>query len=452
MQSVHNSVPQQTGKSSPTSSPLPQPVTRLIGREHELDTLCTLLRCDDTRLVTLTGPGGIGKSRIALQAASMAADAMPDGVAFVPLATIHDAGFLVSAIAQALDARESNTQPLLRQLQLHLRDRRMLLLLDNFEQIIDAAPLISNLLQHCPGLKVLVTSRTVLQISGEYRFLVPPLAMPGLEQLQAAADNPEALKHYAALWLFYERACAVRPDFRLTAENAAIATEICRHLDGLPLAIELAAARLGMLTPQELLRRLNNRFSVLTTGSRDLLAHQQTLRQTLDWSYDLLVPLERTLFAHLSVFTGGWTLGAMEAVCAPALSESESADCLLDKLAALINQSIVFREESGSADAESRFNMLGTLREYAAERLQESGEADAVCKNHAAYYLELTEQAEPALVGPSQGYWLERLEREHNNIRAALQWAFEHGVAEVLKLLYRPYAYLDHAAIRAAGK
>ncbi|HLW03871.1 MAG TPA: LuxR C-terminal-related transcriptional regulator [Ktedonobacterales bacterium] len=405
----------------PPSSMLPAQLTPLLGRDEAVASVCALLQRQEVRLLTLTGPGGIGKTRLALQSARELRATFADGVFFVPLALVSDPEQVMPAIAQALGLRETGDWPLLERLYIALREKRLLLLLDNFEQVTAAAPRLLELLAQCPQVKLLVTSRAVLHLRGEYEFAVAPLALPDPERLTDSAT----LAQSAAVALFVQRAQALKPDFQVTPANARAIVEICQRLDGLPLAIELAAARIKLLPPQALLTRLEDRLHVLTSAAQDAPARQQTLRDTLSWSYDLLDAEEQRLFRRLSVFVAGCTLEAAEAVMGT-LGNGERS--VLDGAASLIDQSLLQQREQ--PEHEPRLVMLETIREYGWECLRASGEAAALQQAHAAYYLALAEEAEPNLRVGGQEEWLERLEREHENLRAALRWLEEQGERE----------------------
>src|SRR6266700_3384476 len=395
---------------------LPAQLTPLIGRDQEVAAVCTSLRRPEVRLVTLTGTGGIGKTRLAIQVTTEVLADFPDGVFFVSLASLSDPALVLSTIAQILDVKESGARPFSDLLTADLRDKHLLLCLDNFEHLLPAAPQLTDLLRVCPHLTLLVTSRAVLHVQGEHLFLVPPLAVPDLTRLPPTDTLPD----YAAVALFLQRAQAVQPTFQLTSTNARPTAELCIRLDGLPLASELAAARVRLLPPQALMARLSQRLPLLTGGPRTSPARQQTLRQTLQWSYDLLSPQEQALFRRLAVFAGGWQLSAAEAVGQGA--ETASPD-ILNTLASLLDHSLI--QQSEQEAEEPRFLMLQTLREYGLELLAATGELQTTQAAHAHFFLQLSEQAEPELQGPNQAVWLERLEQEHDNLRAALEWALE---------------------------
>jgi predicted ATPase/DNA-binding CsgD family transcriptional regulator len=400
---------------------LPLPPTPLVGRAAEVAAVRALLAQPEVRFITLTGAPGIGKTRLATAVASELAGAFADGVAFLSLAPIRDPGLVIPAIARAVDAKIASGNPPLESVKAALRGTTTLLVLDNFEQIAGAAPLVAELLAACPAVKMLVTSRAVLHLRGEHEFLVPPLALPDPACLPAI----ETLARCASVALFLQRARAIAPDFRLTAENARAVAEICVRLDGLPLAIELAVPRLKLFSPESLHARLEHRLAWLTDGPHDLPSRQRTLRNAIAWSDELLEPSERMLFRALSVFVGGWTLEAAEAVGAAVAEASPPSACgIADGLTALINQSLVRRETC--PPHEPRFGMLETVREYGGEQLAASGAAEAVRRAHARYYVALTERIEPHLYGADQALWMEQLEREHDNIRAALVWMLEH--------------------------
>jgi predicted ATPase/DNA-binding XRE family transcriptional regulator len=410
---------------------LPRLTTALAGRAREVEDVRAFLSRTEVRLLTLTGAPGVGKTRLALEVASELAGVFADGVFLVELALLNDPGHVLVAIAQALSVGASSKQPLAERLGRYLRARQVLLVLDNFEHVLPAAPQLTQLLATAPRLKLLVSSRVALELSGEHRFTVLPLAVPPATGSQSLPiTTAETQKRYAAVDLFVQRARAVVPQFALIDANLPLVGEICRRLDGLPLAIELAAARAALFTPGELLARLNDRFAFLTSRARDLPERHLTLAHAIDWSYDLLAPADQLLFRRLSVFVGGCTIEAAQKVCN---GDGAVGNDVVDAIAALANSSLLQRHEGD--DGRSRFGMLETIREYAFEQLIASGEAEDMRQQHAAYYLALAEAAEREWDGPGEWAWLRRLVIVRDNLRAALRWAIDtHDAVIALRL------------------
>ncbi len=406
---------------------LPIQPTSLVGRDADLASARALLSRPEVRLLTLSGAGGTGKTRLGLQLAANLLDEFSDGTFFVPLAPIIDHTLVISTVAQTLDVRDSGAQPILDALAEYLRHKQMLLFLDNFEHIGEAAPEVSKLLEICTRIKFLISSREVLHVRGEFEFSVPPLSLPDLSHqstLDLVTRNP-------AVDLFSQRAQAVNPNFHLTDENANSVAEICARLDGLPLAIELAAARVKLFSPKALLKQLkdangHSSLHLLGRGPRDVPERHRTLRAAMDWSYELLDIEEQRLLQLISVFAGGFTYHAAEAVCCRSEtnqvsgSEETPAMDVLDGLASLLDKSLIRQEER--VDDEPRFNMLELIRDYAWEKLNESSREGLIRERHANFFLTLVQEAAPKLKGSEQGVWLERLEEEHNNLRSALKW------------------------------
>jgi predicted ATPase/class 3 adenylate cyclase len=396
---------------------LPLQLTSFVSREVEIAEIRQLLPA--TRLLTLTGAGGTGKTRLALQVAAEVLTEYRDGSYLADLSSVTDPALVPATIARALGIPEAAGRPIFEEIKEHLLDRELLLVVDNFEQVAEAGPMIEDLLTAAPKLKALITSRVVLSLRGEQEYPVPPLEPPDPERLP---DLP-TLRRVGAVRLFTERALAASPRFLVTEENAPAVAEIIARLDGLPLAIELAATRTKVLTPEQMLPRLQKRLSIVASGARTLPERQRTLRGAISWSYDLLDEAERRLFARLSVFSGGWTLESAEAVCDP---EGLGMDAL-DGLTSLVDKSLVRRTEH--ADGHARFSMLETIREFGQEQLGAGGDLDLVLRRHGEYFLDMAVEAEPHLTADDQGEWLDRCEREHANIRSALRWAIETGEA-----------------------
>ncbi|HEX2032450.1 MAG TPA: adenylate/guanylate cyclase domain-containing protein [Actinomycetota bacterium] len=394
---------------------LPLQLTSFVGRHDELRAVVELLA--GHRLVTLTGPGGTGKTRLAIQAAAEALVDFRDGAFFVDLSPLTDPDLVPAAIAETLGVREALDRALLDSVADHLRGRDLLLVLDNFEQVTEAAPVVERLLREAPKLKILATSRAVLRLYGEQEMQVPPLSLPDPAHL----PEPDELTAYDAVALFTERAGSARPGFRVSEENAVAVAAITAKLDGLPLAIELAASRIKVLPPEAILERLDRRLALLSTTARNLPERQRTLRGAIAWSHDLLAEEERRLFARFGVFAGGATLTAVEEVCNPG---AELGLDTLDAVASLIDKSLLRQAES---DGDPRLAMLETIREFSVERLAQSGERDEIHRRHTEHLTELAERATPHLRGPEQAEWTLRLERELDNVRAALTWAIETG-------------------------
>ncbi len=420
----------------PRVQPAPLPLTRLVGREREVGEACALLRRGEARLLTLTGPGGVGKTRLALDVAREAAPDFADGVAFVDLAPVRDSALLASVVARAVGLKPTGDQPLADQLRHHLSRRDLLLVLDNCEHLLAEMPLAATLLAHAPSLTILATSRERLRLRGERELPLEPLALP--EPIPGDhPPSPDLLGAAPAVRLFLERTDEARPEFAHTPEAIAVVAEICRRLDGLPLAIELAAARTRVVSPARLLARLDTALPMLADGPRDLPDRQRTMRAAIAWSYDLLAADEQRLFRRLSVFVGGFTLAAAEAMAdesprAAALTSSSTADPgrpepeadLLDLIGSLLDKSLLRRRDG---DGSLRFRMLETIREFAQERLEEAGEAETTRRRHANHVLAAAAEAADALVGPDRASWTERLSEDYPNLRAALCWLLDQG-------------------------
>ena len=435
--------------SRPAPTGLPLPASSFVGRGSEVAAVSELLQT--ARLVTVTGPGGCGKTRLAVEVARGIASRFEDGVVFVSLASLDDPGLVATAIAHALDVRESSARSSWESVALALASKHLLLVLDNLEHLIDAAEQMATWLSRCPTLTLLTTSRERLRLQGEMVYPLPPLTVP---EAAGAARGTAAPISSDAVRLFTERAEAVEPSFRITEHTAPVVAEICRRLDGLPLAIELAAARIRLLSPEAMLERLRGAtgaapLELLSGGTGELPVRQQTLRQTIAWSYELLSGDEQRLFRQLSVFADGCTLEAIAAVCAvedgpgaravdgqppnpPADAWSDGSDLILDLVGALTERSLL--QPLDAAGDEPRFGMLATIREFAREQLAASGEAAAVFQRHAAYYVMLAEHAAPRMHGSLQVDWFDRLDAEHNDLRTAMAWTAQHDLPAALRL------------------
>jgi predicted ATPase len=392
---------------------LPVPLTELLGRETEIDALEHMIEAEGARMVTITGPGGIGKSRLAIDVATRLAPGFPDGVYFVDLSAVHDPLLVPNAIADAIGIRDSGDIPLATKLVAALRPRRVLLVLDNFEQIVDAAPLLTELLAAAGNLHLVLTSRTLLRVSAERGFEVGPLALPTLTRLSSLDEVIEA----PAVALFVERVHAVKPDFEVTEANYLAIAKICIALDGVPLALELAAARVRLLPPAAMLARLNRRLPLLEGGARDLPARQQTLRRTIEWSTQLLDTMEKQLLSALGVFDGGFSIDAVEAVV-----DDASAIDLLTVLGNLVDSSLVRQEDRGER---AYFSMLSTVKEYALEELDRTGQLAELRHRHAEYFVNVAVDAAGELLGAHQGRWVERLGYDRENLRGAVRYLLE---------------------------
>jgi predicted ATPase len=441
---THSAVPASPGpRSAPptalpifdlSSSNLPIILTPLLGRDEEVLALANLLAREDVRLVTVIGPPGVGKTRLAAHIAAQLAGSFAHGPLFVDLTSIADVEAFIPTLAESLNVRETADIPLLKSIAASLRQRNLLLVLDNFEQVISAAPHILSLLAGAPEVKILVTSREALHVSGEYEFPLLPLALPesltsgpGLEE-----NIPQTFSQYSSVQLFVQRAQAVQPAFGLTVENSPAIVEICRHLDGLPLAIELAAARIKTLSPQTMLQQLDRRLDWLTRGPRDANLSRQTLRGTMEWSYNLLSEPERILLRRLSVFSGGWTLRAAESVCADAKDVVKETtlrrEDILDSLGNLVDKSLVVTETGGR---QARYHLLETVREFGREKLSQEDELTEILNRHLAHFTEYAEESESHLDGLEQAKWVAISEKEHNNFRSAIDYSLTPG-ADVL--------------------
>jgi predicted ATPase/class 3 adenylate cyclase len=422
-----------------TPNNLPVRLTTFLGREREIGEVRELL--GRHRLLTLTGPGGTGKTRLSLEVASRSLPDFPDGVHFVELSPVTDPDLVMATVAQTLSLPDRGGRTAMDRLVDYVGERTILLVLDNFEQVLAAAPDVGRLLAACPNATILASSRSALGVSGEQEYPVPPLGLPDPGNLPPLTQ----LSQYEAVALFIERARAVKPAFEVTNENAPAVAEICVRLDGLPLAIELAAARIRIFTPQAMLGRLNDRLSLLSGGSRDLPERQQTLRGAIAWSHDMLDEAERSLFACLSVFVGGAGLDAIERVCAEAVQGE-----VLDTLASLVEKNLVRQREG--VGGEPRFTMLETIREYAVERAVERGDRDRLLAAHAATFADMATEAGREIMGSDKRRWLDRLEEDHDNIRAAIGWAIDTSDAELaLRLTSRLWRFWQMRGYLAEG-
>jgi predicted ATPase/transcriptional regulator with XRE-family HTH domain len=428
---AHGSAPgalRTTGPAGSARLSLPEYGDALVGRGHEVEEALHFVRRPEVRLLTLTGAGGVGKTRLAVEVARQALHLFADGEAFVPLADVQDPGLVIPTIARALGLQESGKQTFRETLHSSLRNRELLLVLDNCEHLLERAQEITDLLVACARIRVLATSRAPLRLHGEQEYLVPPLGVPPRDDLSGQPLSVEDVARAASVQLFVRRAQQASPAFALTASNALALAGICRKLDGLPLAIELAAAWVKVLPPHELLERLDHALPLLTGGARDLPERQQTMRATIAWSYALLHGGERTLFQRLAVFADSWTLEGAEVVEAEARGATAEREGILEALCRLVDQSLIVVEQA--PERAPRYRMLEPIRQYAAERLKQSGEATAARNRHAAYYLDLAERGDAQLREATQLIWFERLEDEQPNLRAGLAWLLGEGELE----------------------